>query len=277
MHRRLDGKLECPCGHPKHRRFSRSKLLALCRAKNGHPPPETTKYNDFPEDTLPETELPSLTPLPSSRHSRISTSSKALRASRIVRTKKRVLNDDALSTGSYRRTRSSDYPIFLSSESDDSETDDTPVATGSGSQESTSHAPTDAQAHPGPSITPNQPKKRAEELDRKSIIVDLKKVKNDMKDNSTNHWQPPFQLEGAGPGTTTSSSHTYLVHGVGRSIHHGSTSHDQAPASSSVGNPQEDQGCNTQSSGLPSRSIIPSSLSETDALVVSFSCAYQCV
>ncbi|KAF9065407.1 hypothetical protein BDP27DRAFT_1404828 [Rhodocollybia butyracea] len=280
------------------------------RSDDGHPPPETTKYSDYSrEDALPQTKFPSLTPLPSGRHSRTSTSPKALRASRITRTKKRVLND-ALSTDGYRRTRSSDYTIFLSSDSDsdDTKTDDTSVAAGSGSRDSTSHSPTDVQAHPGPSglrhpkepvqshhalrnlptettlklksyvypsppqdrrplsqpsptsssgitastrsppalpLTPNQPKRKAEELDRKSVIIDLKKVRNDMK-NSTN--QPLFQLEGAGPSTTTSSSYTSLVHDV-------------------VGNPQGDQNCNTQSSGLPSRSTIPSSLSETDTLV----------
>lgn len=119
---------------------------------------------------------------------------------------------------------------------------------------------------------PDQPKKWAKELERKSVIVDMKKnkMKNKMKTNTN---RPLFQLKEAGPSTTPSD--TSLVQREGRST--SGSSHDQAPASGSpsAGNHQGDQNCNTQSSGLPSRSSIPSSLSEIDALVVSFSRAYH--
>ncbi|KAF9065406.1 hypothetical protein BDP27DRAFT_1366432 [Rhodocollybia butyracea] len=178
MHRRSDGKFDCPCGHPMHRRFSYEKLRALCRA-GIHPPPETTKYNDFPIDNA----------LSLTKHFQ----------SQMNRRQMTLLYPPDLALRVL-------LPMFLQM---------------------------------------LKPKNRAKELERKGVIVDSKGIKHKLKNDTS---RPLVQTGG------------WSIRG---------SSHDQAPASGSspAGNPQGDQNCNTQFSGLPSRSNNPSSLPETDALV----------
>ncbi|KAF9065435.1 hypothetical protein BDP27DRAFT_1463390 [Rhodocollybia butyracea] len=46
-----DGKLECPCGEPKHARYNYQKISNMCSLRTGHPSADETKYNDWTEDT----------------------------------------------------------------------------------------------------------------------------------------------------------------------------------------------------------------------------------
>ncbi|KAF9065434.1 hypothetical protein BDP27DRAFT_1404841 [Rhodocollybia butyracea] len=46
-----DGKLECPCGEPKHARYNYQKISNMCSLRTGHPPADATKWNDWTEYT----------------------------------------------------------------------------------------------------------------------------------------------------------------------------------------------------------------------------------
>ncbi|KAF9062065.1 hypothetical protein BDP27DRAFT_306427 [Rhodocollybia butyracea] len=44
-----DGKLECPCGEPKHARYCYRKILNMCSLSSGHPSADAAKWNDWTE------------------------------------------------------------------------------------------------------------------------------------------------------------------------------------------------------------------------------------
>ncbi|KAF9065436.1 hypothetical protein BDP27DRAFT_1332060 [Rhodocollybia butyracea] len=43
-----DGKLKCPCGEPKHARYSCERIRLMCKVSK-HPPPDSIRWNDWDE------------------------------------------------------------------------------------------------------------------------------------------------------------------------------------------------------------------------------------